>query len=153
MRVSTKGRYCLRIMVYLAENYIVGYKSVKDIAKEEDLSLKYVERLMQILSKSKLVISEHGPNGGYKLAISPSECSVAMVIKAAETQESIAPCCDANNTCPRYDRCATAEVWQLVQTSIDELLENITLIDLLKSLENKRGEKSLYLSYLNALKQ
>ncbi|MDD4321236.1 MAG: Rrf2 family transcriptional regulator [Acidaminococcaceae bacterium] len=154
MRVSTKGRYALRVMLYLAEHYTFGYISVKDIAKEEDLSPKYVEQIMCKLTKASLIMAVRGAHGGYRLTNSPSHYSVGQIIKATESYTEFAPCANSDGgTCPRYKKCISADVWQLVQSTVEELLNNLTLTDLLRMQQNKLGTPSLYLTYLPHLKK
>ena len=152
MRISTKGRYALRVMLYLAEHYTLGYIAVKAIAEEESLSPKYIEQIMSKLTKAGLVIAVRGANGGYRLANSPSNYSVAQIIKVTENNEDFSPCAPAGGTpCPRYKKCISSDVWQLVQSTIEELLDNLTLTDLLRMQQDKSGTPSLYLTYLSHL--
>ena len=152
MRISTKGRYALRVMLYLAEHYTLGYIAVKDIAEEETLSPKYVEQIMSKLTKAGLVIAVRGAHGGYKLTSSPSHYSVSQIIKVTESYKDFAPCTPADGTpCPRYNKCISSDVWQLVQSTVEELLDNLTLTDLLRMQQNKLGTPSLYLTYLSHL--
>jgi len=154
MRISTKGRYALRIMLYLAEHYTFGYIAVKNIAEEEALSPKYIEQIMVKLTKAELVNAMRGAHGGYKLTNSPSHYSVGKIIKATESYTDFAPCATTDGkTCPRYDKCISSDVWQLVQSTVEELLDNLTLTDILRMQENKLGIPSLYLTYLSHLKK
>ena len=152
MRISTKGRYALRVMLYLAEHYTLGYIAVKDIAEEEALSPKYVEQIMSKLIKAGFVIAVRGAHGGYKLASSPSHYSVSQIIKVTENYEGLTPCKPADGSpCPRYNKCISSDVWQLVQSTVEELLDNLTLTDLLRMQQDKLGTPSLYLTYLSHL--
>ncbi len=154
MRISTKGRYALRIMVYLAEHYTLGYISIKDIAKEEDLSLKYVEQIMSKLRKAGLIIAMRGYHGGYKLANTPSNYTVGQIILNTENYTEISPCkVSEEDICPRYEKCIATEVWQLVQATVEELLDNLTLVDLLRMQQDKLNTPSLYLTHLAHLKK
>ena len=150
MRISTKGRYALRVMLYLAEHYTLGYIAVKDITEEETLSPKYVEQIMSKLTKAGLVIGARGAHGGYRLTSSPSHYSVSQIIKVTESYRDFAPCTPADESpCPRYNKCISSDVWQLVQSTLEELLDNLTLTDLLRMQQNKLGIPSLYLTYLS----
>ena len=152
MRISTKGRYALRVMLYLAEHYTLGYIAVKDIAEEENLSPKYVEQIMSKLTKAGLVIGARGAHGGYRLTSSPSHYSVSQIIKVTESYNDFAPCTSADGSpCPRYSKCIASDVWQLVQSTLEELLDNLTLTDLLRMQQDKLGTPSLYLTYLSHL--
>jgi Rrf2 family protein len=154
MRISTKGRYALRIMIYLAEHYTFGYLAVKDIAEEEALSPKYVEQIMGKLTKAGLVNAIRGAHGGYRLTDSPSHYSVCQIVKATESSTDFAPCTNVDGSpCPRHTKCISSDVWQLVQSTVEEMLDNLTLIDILRMQENKLGTPSLYLTYLSHFKK
>lgn len=149
MKISTKSRYALRIMIYLAEHYTLGYIPLKDISDQEELSLKYVEHIMSKLVKSGLVIGLPGSHGGYKLSRLPSEYNVNQILKLMETNNCFTPCSLADkNECPRKYKCISTDVWQLVQTTIDELLDNVSLVDILRMQEEKLQIPSLYLAFL-----
>lgn len=150
MKISTKSRYALRIMIYLAEHYTLGYIPLKDIADTEELSLKYVEQIMNKLTKAGMVMGVRGVHGGYKLANPPAHYSVNQIIKVMEVCSSFTPCSGCKkDECPRQYKCTAADVWLLVQDTIDELLNNITLLDILRMQEEKTQIPSLYLTYLN----
>ncbi|NLH45591.1 MAG: Rrf2 family transcriptional regulator [Acholeplasmataceae bacterium] len=152
MRISTKGRYALRVMLYLAEHYTLGYIAVKDIAEEETLSPKYVEQIMSKLTKAGLVVAVRGAHGGYRLTSSPSHYSVSQIIKVTESYKDLTPCAPSDGSfCPRYNKCISSDVWQLVKSTVEELLDNLTLTDLLRMQQNKLGTPSLYLTYLSHL--
>ena len=149
MQISTKGRYALRVMLYLADRYNLECASVKRIAEDEDFSVKYLEHIMSLLSKNGFVVSEKGANGGYRLADAPESYSVGQIVRAMESDFSLVPCLNhQQNPCPKYDTCTTIEVWKLLQETIDELLDNLTLLDLLRMQQDKLNKPSLYLTYL-----
>ena len=154
MKISTKCRYALRIMIYLAEHYTLGYIAVKDIALEESLSPKYVEQIMSKLTKAGLIISMRGAHGGYKLANIPANYNVGQIVKVTESWTNITPCMPSEkNVCSHFKECVSADVWQLVQSTVEELLDNLTLVDLLRMQQDKLGTPSLYLTYLLHLKK
>lgn len=149
MKISTKSRYALRIMIFLAENYPLGYIPLKDIADSESLPLKYTEQLMSKLLKAGLVYAVRGNHGGYKLSKTPQSYSVNQIIKVMEIFKTVTPCAGQKNAhCPHADKCSAIDVWQLLQSTIDELLDNITLLDILKMQQTKTKEPSLYLTFL-----
>ena len=84
MLVSTRGRYALRVMIDLAENYGGGYIPMKDVAERQGLSLKYIERIMPLLTKGQLVEGVHGKGGGYRLKKSPQDCTVGEILNLTE---------------------------------------------------------------------
>jgi len=149
MQISTKGRYALRVMLFLADRYTLECVSVKRIAEEEDFSVKYLEHIMSMLLKNGFVVSEKGANGGYRLADSPENLSVGQIVRAMESDFNLVPCLDQQlNPCPRCDTCTSIEVWRMIQETIDELLDNLTLLDLLRMQQEKSNKPSLYLTYL-----
>ena len=150
MKISTKSRYALRIMVYLAENYPLGYISLKNIADKEDLPMKYTEQLIGQLVKAGYLETLRGNHGGYKLAKTPENYTVNQIVKVMEVFKTITPCANPiNPRCHNVGKCAVADIWQLLQSTIDELLDNITLLDILKLQEGKLNESSLYLKFLS----
>ncbi len=149
MQISTKGRYALRIMLYLADRYTLECVSAKHIAEEEKLSVKYLEHIMSQLSKNGFVVSEKGAAGGYRLAEAPENFSVGQIVRTMESDFTLVPCLNQQQSpCPQYDTCTTVEVWKLLQETIDELMDNLTLLDLLRMQQEKLDKPSLYLTYL-----
>ena len=133
MKISTKSRYALRIMIFLAENYPLGPIPIKDIADKEMLPLKYTEQIMNKLVKSGLVNATRGNRGGYRLTNLPQHYTVNQIVKVMEIFKTVTPCSDSKNVqCANAHKCVAADVWQLLQSTIDEMLDNITLLDILK---------------------
>ena len=132
MKVSTKGRYALRLMLDVAEHQSDGAVTVKDVAKRQDISEKYLERIVNSLVKSGLLISQRGSTGGYKLVKNPEEYTVGSIL--AETENSIAPvACYGDNSekCGRCDACVTEQFWKGLDKVVNEYLQSVTLKDLL----------------------
>ena len=149
MKISTKSRYALRIMIFLAENYPLGPISIKDIADKEMLPLKYTEQIMSKLVKAGLVSATRGNHGGYRLTNLPQNYTVNQIVKVMEIFKTVTPCSDSKNIqCPNVNKCVAADVWQLLQSTIDELLDNITLLDILQLQQDKLNQPSLYLTFL-----
>ena len=149
MKISTKSRYALRIMIFLAENYPLGPIPIKDIADKEMLPLKYTEQIMNKLVKSGLVNATRGNRGGYRLTKLPQHYTVNQIVKVMEIFKTVTPCSDSKNVqCANAHKCVAADVWQLLQSTIDELLDNITLLDILKMQQDKLNQPSLYLTFL-----
>lgn len=149
MKISTKSRYALRIMIFLAENYPLGHIPIKDIADKEMLPLKYTEQIMNKLVKAGLVNATRGNRGGYRLANLPQNYTVNQIVKVMEIFKTVTPCSDNKSAqCPNSEKCVAADVWQLLQSTIDELLDNITLLDILKMQQEKLNQPSLYLTFL-----
>ena len=132
MIVSTKGRYALRVMVYLALHQNEGHTPLKEIAESENISQKYLESIMTLLSKGALVDAVHGKGGGYRLNREPSQYTVGSILKL--TEGSLAPVsCTTQGpaACSRSTCCQTKPMWEKLDKMIDEFFEGITLADLL----------------------
>lgn len=132
MKISTKGRYALRMLTDLAEHSGEGYIALKDIAARQNISKKYLEQIVILLHGSGLLKASRGPNGGYQLAKAPSECTVADILK--QTEGSLAPiaCLEYDPPgCERAAECQTLPVWKGLYKQITDYLEGITLQDIL----------------------
>ena len=133
MIVSTKGRYALRVMLCFAQRGGDEYIPLKEIAESENISQKYLESIMTILSKAGLVDAVHGKDGGYRLNRKPEEYTVGSILKL--TEGSLAPVsCTTQGAaaCSRSTCCQTLPMWERLDRMIDEFFEGITLSDLLK---------------------
>lgn len=131
MLVSTKGRYALRVMVDLAEHQTDGFIPLKVIAQRQEISEKYLESIIRLLVKAKLLIGVRGKGGGYRLAKAPEQFTVQRILRI--TEDSMAPvsCLDPNSgVCPRSAECRTLPMWRGLDRLIKEYFENITLADL-----------------------
>ena len=133
MKISTRGRYAIRVLVDMAEHDKGGYIPLKDIAERQEISQKYLEGIMILLSKSKIVDAVHGKGGGYKLAVDPDECTLYRVLKA--TEGSLAPVtCLAGekNDCERAFDCRTLALWREFYDVIKEFFGKKTIKDLMR---------------------
>lgn len=133
VKISTKGRYALRMMLDLAQHKDSGYVALKDIAQRQNISKKYLEQIVPLMNKADILKTNRGYQGGYMLARDPSSYTVGEILRI--TEGSIAPvaCLDsAPNQCPRSESCATLKIWQGLQDVISEYLNGITLQDLLE---------------------
>ena len=138
MKISTKGRYALRLMLDLAFNYTGAYITIKNIAQRQEISEKYLEQIITQLSKAGFVKSARGAQGGYMLAKSPEEYTVGEILRTMEGSLAPVPCLDSNNTpCLRANDCVTLEIWQQLQDAIDNVVDNITLADLVTRQKEK----------------
>ena len=133
MMISTKGRYALRVMVDLYDHESFNYIPLKDIAERQEISLKYLESIMTILSKAKFVDATHGIGGGYKLNRIASDYTVGSILKL--TEKSLAPvaCLDKGYDCTRGNTCKTLPMWEGLNQVIDTYLESINLQQLAES--------------------
>lgn len=132
MKISTKGRYALRLMLDLAENQGDGYVSLKDIAKRQDISKKYLEQIVAMLNKPDILKTNRGYQGGYRLAKAPNKYSVGDILRITEGGLAPVACLDDEVIqCDRADSCITLPVWQGLNKVISEYLDGITLQDIL----------------------
>jgi Rrf2 family protein len=134
MKFSTRTTYGLRAMIFLGKNWPKTNISLPNIAKAEGLSSGYLERLFSSLKKDKLVVSEKGMNGGYKLAKSPTKINVFEIVSALEGDMNLFHCIDEKGKirCSARCDCEALKVLQKVQVSIKNTLKNIKLSDLIK---------------------
>lgn len=134
MRVSTKGRYALRIMVDLAEHHTGEYIRLKDIAERQGITIKYMEQIMPMLTKAGYVKSYRGNNGGYMLARKPEDYTAGEILRV--TEGSLAPIAcieDSPNLCQRQEVCATLSFWEGLWDVIREYVDSVKLSDLVRT--------------------
>lgn len=132
MMISTKGRYALRVLLDLAENAENGYIPMKTVAERQNLSLKYIERIMPSLSKNNYVEGIHGKGGGYKLSKSPKDYKIGDILRLAEGDLSPVACLGCNSKqCDRADICKTLPMWKKFDFMVNDFFDSITLEDLL----------------------
>jgi len=133
MKISTRGRYALRLMLDLALNDQDQFVTIKTIAERQDISVKYLEQIITTLNRAGFVKSVRGPQGGYKLTRQPEEYTVGMILRAIEGSLVPVACMeDEPNECPRSDNCATLELWKRVYDAICSVIDNVTLADLVE---------------------
>ena len=134
MKVSTKGRYALRLMIDLAEHNNGNYITLKEISARQKISVKYLEQIIIQLSKAGLLQSVRGPQGGYKLTKKPSQYTAGAILRV--TEGSLAPvvCLDTKtNKCVSYDKCSTVDFWQGLYETIQNYVDSVTLEDLVSN--------------------
>lgn len=133
MLISTKGRYSLRVMIDLAEHQSDRYIPLKEIAARQEISEKYLESIIKLLVKGKLLAGLRGKGGGYKLTKTPDQCTVGSILRL--TEESLAPvsCLEADApSCPRTSSCRTLSLWKGLDRVISDYLNRVTLADLMR---------------------
>jgi len=140
VKLSTKTRYGFRAMLELAINYNKSSISIKDIARSQEISVKYLEHLVSLLKNAGLVKSIRGAKGGYKLAKSPKEIRLSQIFQVLETDMNLVECIDSPSTCNRSKFCTTRDIWTLIKQSIIQVLHSITLEDLVKRQEKKTNK-------------
>ena len=132
MMISTKGRYALRIMVDLAQHDGEEPVSVRAIAQRQDISGKYMEQIISVLTRAGLLRSVRGAQGGYHLAYAPSEITVGMILRATEGDLAPAECVlDGAQHCDRRGACPSRTVFSKVYSAINEVIDGVTLLELM----------------------
>ena len=134
MKISTRGRYALRVMIDLAENYNGSYIPLKEIVERQEISQKYLEGIMTDLSKKHLVEALHGKGGGYKLAKEPQDYTVKEILLTTEVSLEPIACLEKDAPpCPRASQCKTLKMWQGFSKLVNDYFEGITLLDLINA--------------------
>jgi Rrf2 family protein len=133
MKLSTKSRYGTRLMLDLAKHYGNSYTQLKDIARRENISLKYLEQIMIPLKKAKLVESVRGAGGGYRLAKPPKNISVGQVVALLEGGAQLIDCGAEPDSCKRSEECKTRNLWIETAQAMYEKLDRVSLLDLITS--------------------
>lgn len=139
MKISTKGRYALRLMLDIALNDAKTPVRIKDIAERQQISDKYLEQIVSSLNKAGFVKSLRGPQGGYRLTKKPEEYTVGMILRLIEGSLAPVACLDDDiNNCTRANRCPTLILWEKLYDAISEVVDNITLADLISWQKNMK---------------
>lgn len=133
MIVSTKGRYALRVMIDLAEQHSEERVPLKEIAERQEISQKYIESIMTMLSKNGFVDAVHGKGGGYSLNKKPEEYRVGDILRLTEGSLSPVACLEKGAAeCPRKDKCKTLPLWTKLDELVEGYLDSVSLADLMK---------------------
>ncbi len=143
MKLSTRGRYSIRIMLELAKNYYHENNAVIElnkVAKAQGLSLKYIEHIVSDLKKQGLVASIRGVGGGYKLTKSPDKISIFEILQASENISSIVKCIHKKSSCSCLKLCSACEIWEGIQKAIVDYLKTKKLIDIVRTNEAYVGK-------------
>ena len=131
MKISTKGRYGLRILLDLAIYDRGEPRLIRDISESQQISMKYVSRLVINLRKAGLIQSIRGVHGGFRLNRQPRDISVLDVVEAMEGPVSLVDCVSRPEKCARHDQCATRDIWSRLSSGVRELMREITLQDII----------------------
>ncbi len=141
MKISTKGRYALRLMMDIA---IYGEDSpvrIRDISERQGISDKYLEQIIANLNKAEYVKSIRGPQGGYQLTMEPQKYTVGMILRLTEGSLAPVACMEEDGiSCEKQQGCATFELWKKIDDAVKNVVDNVTLSDLLTWQEQKEGE-------------
>ena len=133
MKISTKGRYAVRVMLDLALNNTGECIKVKDIAARQGISEKYLEQIIAVLNKAGYVKSVRGAQGGYRIAKKPEDYTVGMILRLTEGSMAPVSCLEEGAPeCERCDTCETLEVWKNLYAAINGVIDNVTIADLVE---------------------
>ncbi|MBI4825969.1 MAG: RrF2 family transcriptional regulator [Nitrospirae bacterium] len=134
LRLSTKVQYGVRAMFEIARDYKTGPITIREISKRQDVSISYLEQLLNQLRKGGLITSQKGPGGGYTLSRKPEEINIGEILNILEGPIAITQCLDTTDTsdCGRVDGCVARLLWKSLGEKISGFLTTITLKDLLK---------------------
>ena len=146
MRLSTKGRYAARLMLELALQYGKGPVLLKEVAKRQEISEKYLGHLISPLKTAGLINSTRGAHGGYTLAKAPRDITLAEVVQAVEGNLSVVECVSSPEVCSRVEVCVTRDIWSQLSEKMMEILESITLQDMVELHRQKQKAHSLMYS-------
>lgn len=160
MKISTRGRYALRLMVYIAFNSNrlrtdsagdtenPAWTSLKDVSEKEHISMKYLEQIVGVLTKANFLISKRGPTGGYALARKPEEYKIGEILHAIEGDLAPIACLEnCKDGCRYVDSCSTIEFWKGYDRVIEEYVNSVRLSDLVERKE-KIESRSEPLNYV-----
>lgn len=139
MKISTKGRYALRLMVDLALSGQGQPISLKDVAQRQQLSDKYLEQIVTPLSRAGLVRSVRGAGGGYLLTRRPEEYTVGEILRPLEGDLAPVECATDAQFCERSGQCVTVELWQQIHRAVSEVVDRTTLADLIARQREKQA--------------
>lgn len=133
MKISTRGRYALRVMIDLAEHWDEGLIPLNQIAQRQEISEKYLESILKTLVQAELVTGVRGKGGGYRMTQKPEECSVGAIVRAAEGSIAPVACLEEGAApCQREATCRTVGVWQKLNTLVNDYLDSVTVAQLLQ---------------------
>ena len=144
MKISTKGRYALRLMLDLAIHSEGSAVPLRDVAQRQEISDKYLEQIVTQLSRAGLVRSVRGAGGGYLLTRTPEGYTVGEILRVLEGSLAPVSCADGVGCCERADRCVTVEVWREIQAAVDGVVDHLTLADLVRRYHEKCGGRTQF---------
>ncbi len=137
MKISTKGRYAMRMMIDLGQHRADGYIALKDVADRQNISKKYLEQIVPLLNKAELLRTNRGYQGGYALSKDPEKYTVGEILRVTEGSLAPVSCMQyEENDSPRRADCATLPIWEGLYKAITDYLDGITLADVIDKLNN-----------------
>lgn len=132
MRLSTRSRYGTRLMIDLAQYSDKGPVRINDIAKRQDISVKYLEQLIIPLKKANYIKSVRGPKGGHLLAKHKDEITVGEIVRLLENDTSLVPCLENPGNCHRSESCVSRGLWEKATHAVYDSLDSVTLSELIQ---------------------
>ena len=137
MKISTKGRYALQMLLDLAEHKNDGFIALKEIAERQNISKQYLEQIITIINNSKILRANRGKQGGYMLAKEPSKITIGHVLRITEGSLSTTTCLESDiNYCEMSRNCKTLHIWKELNKVIADYLDSVTLQDILNKHQN-----------------
>lgn len=131
--ISTRGRYAIRVLIDLAEHRGEAFTPMKEVSRRQEISLKYLEKIMPLLSKANMVEGQHGKGGGYRLTMEPESYRIGDILRLTEVDLAPVACLSApSNTCPRAPYCRTLPMWQKYYEMTLSYFDGITICDLMQ---------------------
>ena len=137
MIISTRGRYALRVIIDLAEQSDNQYIPMKEVAGRQQISLKYLEQILPVLTKNNIIEGIHGKGGGYRLCREPKDYTVGEILRLTEGDLAPVACLGGGNSesCPRNSECRTLPMWKKFDSMVHDFFYGITLEDILENPE------------------
>lgn len=136
MKISTKGRYALRVLIDLAEQQNDNFIPLKEIAARQEISEKYLENILKVLVQNNVLTGMRGKGGGYRLTKSAEELSVGSILRLTEGDLAPVTCLEHEAAlCSRAENCRTLPMWKNLNVLVNHFFDNITLADLMEGLE------------------
>ena len=133
MKVSSRGRYALRVMIDLAEHDDGAYIPMKEVAQRQNISLKYLEKILPLLVAGNLVEGIHGKGGGYRLTRKPKDYPIGEILRLTEGDLAPVACLECGGgSCARTADCRTLPMWSELNRRVNEYLDSVTIGDLMK---------------------
>lgn len=133
MKISTKGRYALRVMADIALNFENQNVTITELSNRNGISDKYLEQIISLLVKEKLLLSFRGAQGGYKLAKPTNEITIGEIIRATEGKLETASCVNSDEKCDMAEKCLTINVWFKLDKLVNDFFNSTTLDDVIKN--------------------
>ena len=141
IKISTKGRYAIRLMLDIAQHSGEGNVSIKEVSERQGISIKYLEQIVNMLSKAGYLRSRRGSQGGYRMVKAPEEYTIGDILRVTEGDMSPVSCLEEEeNSCPRAEVCPTIGLWKGLYDTVNKYLDSITMADLLEEAEKKNVE-------------